>query len=200
MNIFINPQSDKGAPVLQAKPSGSPISQLRFKRGSSVPLTVTLVGVTEAGNLRIGMKRRDRYESPLLVYATAAEPDEAEGSSNETAPCGVRFTLMLHVNSEELDDALGVGAGDSVDVPGAVAALTEVCWEEGEVGARTDMRSFRFESWWPPRLNVFSGGSSVQCCAFRNGGAALEPLDSGGRPALDALAGHHGHPRATPPS
>lgn len=72
--------------------------------------------------------------------------------------------------------------------------------QEGEVGARTDMRSFRFESWWPPRLNVFSGGSSVQCCAFRNGGAALEPLDSGGRPALDALAGHHGHPRATPPS
>ncbi len=28
-------------PVLQAKPSGSPISQLRFRRGSSVPLTVT---------------------------------------------------------------------------------------------------------------------------------------------------------------
>ena len=138
MNIFINPQSDKGAPVLQAKPSGSPISQLRFKRGSSVPLTVTLLGVTEAGNLRIGMKRRDRYESPLLVYATAAEPDEAEGSATETAPCGVRFTLMLHVNSEELDDALGVGAGDSVDVPGAVAALTEVCWEEGETTRISD--------------------------------------------------------------
>ena len=48
MNIYINPQSDKGAPVLQAKPTGSPISQLRFKRGSSVPLTVMLQGVTEA--------------------------------------------------------------------------------------------------------------------------------------------------------
>ena len=58
MNIYINPLSDKGAPVLQPKPSGSPISQLRFKRGSSVPLTVTLPGVEEASNLRIGMKRR----------------------------------------------------------------------------------------------------------------------------------------------
>ena len=87
MNIYINPQSDKGAPVLQAKPSGSPISQLRFKRGSSVPLTVMLLGVTEASNLRIGMKWRDRFESPLLAYACAAEVDEAEGSG-ETTPAG----------------------------------------------------------------------------------------------------------------
>ena len=78
MNIYINPLSDKGAPVLQTKPSGSPISQLRFKRGSSVPLTVTLLGVAEASNLRIGMKRRDRFESPLLVYATAAGANEDE--------------------------------------------------------------------------------------------------------------------------
>ena len=48
MNIFINPLSDKAAPMLQTKPTGSPISQLRFKRGSSVPLTVMLLGVTEA--------------------------------------------------------------------------------------------------------------------------------------------------------
>ena len=130
MNIFINPLSDKAAPVLQTKPSGSPISHLRFKRGSSVPLTVTLVGVTEAGNLRIGMKRRDRFESPLLAYAAAASPDKAEDSANETTPAGVRFTLLLHVNSEELDNALGVGAGDSADVPGAVPAVTEICWEE----------------------------------------------------------------------
>ena len=129
MNIFINPLSDKAAPVLQTKPSGSPISHLSFKRGSSVPLTVTLVGVTEAGNLRSGMKRRDRFESPHLAYAAAATPDEAEGSS-ETTPTGVRFTLLLHVNSEELDNALGVGAGDSADVPGAVPAVTEICWEE----------------------------------------------------------------------
>ncbi len=196
MNIFINPQSDKGAPVLQAKPSGSPISQLRFKRGSSVPLTVTLLGVTEAGNLRIGMKRRDRYESPLLVYATAAEPDEAEGSSNETAPCGVRFTLMLHVNSEELNEALGVG--DSVDVPGAVAALTEVCWEEGEVGARTAMRIFRVESWRSPRLNVFRAGGG-QCRALRNGGAALDPLDSGVKaPAVRLEINRSIHHRTSP--
>ena len=99
MNIFITPHSAKGAPVLQAKPSGSPISHLRFKRGSSVPLTVTLVGVTEAGNLRIGMKRRDRYESPLLAYAAAATPDEAEGSG-ETSPAGVSFTLLLHERDE----------------------------------------------------------------------------------------------------
>lgn len=51
------------------------------------------------------------------------------------------------------------------------------------------MRSFRLESWRSPRLNVFSGGVGVQCCAPRNGGTAL-----------DALAGHHGHPRAAPPS
>ncbi len=92
MNIYINPLSDKGAPVLQAKVSGTPISLLRFKRGSSVPLTVTLPGEMEAGNLRIGMKRRDRFESPLLAYACAAEVDEAEGSG-ETTPAGVRFTL-----------------------------------------------------------------------------------------------------------
>ena len=78
MNIFINPLSDKAAPVLQTKPSGSPISHLRFNRGSSVPLTVTLVSETEAGNLRIGMKRRDRYESPLLAYACAAGANEDE--------------------------------------------------------------------------------------------------------------------------
>lgn len=86
MNIYINPQSDKGAPVLQAKPSGSPISQLRFKRGSSVPLTVTLVGVAEAGNLRIGMKRRDRFESPVLAYAVAAELDKASSVGAGNVP------------------------------------------------------------------------------------------------------------------
>lgn len=99
MNIFINPLSDKAAPVLQTKPSGSPISHLRFKRGSAVPLTVTLLGVTEASNLRIGMKRRDRYESPLLAYAAAATPDEAEGSG-ETTPAGARFTFTPHERDE----------------------------------------------------------------------------------------------------
>ncbi len=96
MNIYINPQSDKAAPVLQTKPSGSPISHLRFKRGSSVPLTVTLLGVTEAGNLRIGMKRRERFESPLLAYATATGVDEPE----EGAPARARFTLTPHERGE----------------------------------------------------------------------------------------------------
>ena len=96
MNIFINPLSDKAAPVLQTKPSGSPISLLRFKRGSSVPLTVTLLGVTEAGNLRIGMKRLamhncgkgakyTRGRGPLELVYTESCPDHSAALKREYA-------------------------------------------------------------------------------------------------------------------
>ena len=42
MNIRITPYSAKGAPALQAKPSGSPISHLRFKRGAQTNRLATI--------------------------------------------------------------------------------------------------------------------------------------------------------------
>lgn len=125
--IYINPE--KAPAALQSKANGTPLSALRLKRGAMVPIRVVLLGVSEASNLRLGVKSKGGYEDELLLFASAAE-----GESTEE---GLSFVLNLEVNSTQLDSALQVGSGME-NAPAALAAITEFSWMEGGELRMTD--------------------------------------------------------------
>ncbi len=116
MNIYLNPASTP--PAVQLKVNGSPLSSMRLKRGAVVPLSVTLMGVQEAANLRLGIKAS--YEGDLLAFANAAAGTPTDD--------GICFELSLHVHSAALSTALHVGNAES-----ALSKLTcvaEFAWQE----------------------------------------------------------------------
>lgn len=125
--IYINPE--KAPAALQSKANGTPLSALRLKRGATVPIRVILLGVSEASNLRLGVKSKGGYEDELLLFASAAE-----GESTEE---GLSFVLNLVVNSTQLDAALQVGSGVE-NAPATLAAITELSWVENDTQRITD--------------------------------------------------------------
>lgn len=150
MDIFINTK-DKAAPLLFSRPTCSPFTMLRYKRGGDVPLRVTLIGVSNANYLRVGIKRKGNYETPLLAYAEAAQPASTSGGN-------CVFNLTLRVASAEIDRLLNVSSGDgSGSVPDSlpdngegclfgceaarnafIPAETEISWMEGDTTRTTD--------------------------------------------------------------
>lgn len=131
MDIFIN-TADKAAPLLQAKPCGTPFTSLRYKRGGDVPMTVTLLGVKTASGVRVGLKQRDCYEAPMLAYAEAEQPS---GTSPEGDP---QFSIVLRVAGEEIDRLLAVGQGSDEPAPAIIPAETEICWQEDGLSRTSD--------------------------------------------------------------
>ena len=125
--IYINPE--KAPAALQAKANGAALSALRLKRGATMPISVVLLGVSEASNLRMGVKSKGGYEDELLLLASANE--------GEVSAEGVMFTLNVEVNSLQLDVALQVGSG-SENAPATLAAITEFSWVEDEELRITD--------------------------------------------------------------
>lgn len=125
--IYINPE--KAPAALQSKANGTPLAALRLKRGATVPIRVVLLGVSEASNLRLGVKNKGGYEDELLLFASAAE-----GESTEE---GLSFVLNLEVNSLQLDAALQVGSGVE-NAPATLAAITEFSWVENDTQRITD--------------------------------------------------------------
>ena len=125
--IYINPE--KAPAALQSKANGTPLAALRLKRGAMVPIRVVLLGVSEASNLRLGVKSKGGYEDELLLFASAAE-----GESTEE---GLSFVLNLEVNSSQLDAALQVGSGVE-NAPATLAAITEFSWVENDTQRITD--------------------------------------------------------------
>ncbi len=116
MNLYINPSSTP--PAVQLKASSSPISSMRLKRGAVVPLNVTLMGVENATDLRLGIKAS--YEGDLLALAWA---DAGTLTDN-----GICFELPLHVQSEALDSALHVG--DAESPLSKLTCMAEFAWVE----------------------------------------------------------------------
>lgn len=119
LTIYVNAGTSPAA--LLSKPSGSPISALRLKRGATVPLSVILLGVEEASGLRFGTKAKNDFEGELLLFAEAAEGTPTEG--------GVAFNMEVVVNSDTLNALLLLGSGNAA--PASVAAISEFSWMEG---------------------------------------------------------------------
>ncbi len=120
MNIYLNPASTP--PAVQLKVNSSPLASLRLKRSSVVPLSVTLMGVQEATDLRLGIKAS--YEGDLLALAWA--------SSGTPTDNGLCFELALHVHSAALNTALRVG--DAESTLSKLNCVAEFAWlENGEL-------------------------------------------------------------------
>ncbi len=116
MNLFLNPATTP--PAIQLKSNGSPISMMRLKRGAEVPLTVTLLGVQEATNLRLGIKATHEGDVLALAAAETGTPGEE----------GMTFSLSLVLRSAALDAALRVGEETSL---AKLSAMAEFVWQEG---------------------------------------------------------------------
>ncbi len=118
MNLYINSASTP--PSVQLKANSSPISSMKLKRGAVVPLSVTLMGVQEASNLRFGIK--SSYEGDMLALAWADT-----GTPTENGLC---FELALRVNSTALDAALHVG--DLASSLSKLTCMAEFAWVEND--------------------------------------------------------------------
>lgn len=125
--IYINPE--KAPAALQSKANGAALSALRPRRGATILISVVLLGVTEASNLRMRIKSKGGYEEDLLLLTSASEGEASEN--------GIVFTINVEVNSAQLDEALQVGSG-SENAPATLAAITEFSWVEGEELRITD--------------------------------------------------------------
>ncbi len=117
MNLFLNSASTP--PAVQLKANGSPLASMRLKRGAVVPLSVTVLGVTNATNLRFGIK--SAHEGEMLALAAA--------DSGTAADNGTTFTLSLEVRSNALDAALHVG--DAASSLSKLVCMAEFAWTEG---------------------------------------------------------------------
>lgn len=116
--LFINPTVCPAA--IQQKPTGSPISLLRLKRGATVRFSVTVLGRSAASKLKIGIKAKDDYEGTLLALAISNEGTETE--------YGTRFEITLNMTSDELNRAMGLGS--SAQAPSKLACVAEFSWME----------------------------------------------------------------------
>lgn len=126
ISLFINPATTPA--TVQQKPTGSPLSTLRLKRGATVNFSFTILSVSSASHLKLGIKAKDNYEGELLALATAAD-----GTATEE---GIRFELTLTVGSDALNTAFGVGSGGRSSA--VLPCVAELTWEEDGVVRMTD--------------------------------------------------------------
>lgn len=118
-SIYINPEKSPAA--LTARPNGAVLSNLRLKRGATVPLTVVVLGDSEITDLRFGVKLKNEYEEELLIFARSEQ--------GEVTDEGTAFQLLVQVASANLDSAFGVGSGQQ-QTPATLAAICEFGWVE----------------------------------------------------------------------
>lgn len=120
VTIYINPSSTPAA--LQSTTSGTRLTQLRLKRGATVRFSVVLMGVSSAAALKLGIKAKDDYEGGLLLLA--------EAPTGTVTHDGMQFELELTASSVQLNESMGVGAGDAGS--STLPCIAEFSWLEGE--------------------------------------------------------------------
>ena len=120
----------------------SPVTSLKFKRGDAATLEVVFLadGTTAAHlgdpanvELHFGVKPRGRYDGDYLVH-TSTWTLPAAGAVNPVYRCSPSF------NTEELNDALGVGSATGTEFPELVL-MGEITWRVGAADP-TSTRTF----------------------------------------------------------
>lgn len=120
----------------------NPVTSLRFKRGDAATLEVVFLadGTTAAHlgdpanvELHFGVKLRGRYDGGYLVH-TSAWTMPAAGVVNPVYRCSPSF------NTEELNDALGVGSETGTEFP-EITLMGEITWRAG-AAEPTSTRTF----------------------------------------------------------
>jgi len=120
----------------------NPVTSLRFKRGDAATIEVVFLadGTTAASlgdpanvELHFGVKSRGRYDGGYLVH-TSAWTMPAAGVVNPVYRCSPSF------NTEELNDALGVGSATGTEFP-EITLMGEITWRAG-AAEPTSTRTF----------------------------------------------------------
>ena len=120
----------------------NPVTSLRFKRGDAATLEVVFLAdgttVAELANpanleMHFGVKARGRYDGDYLVH-TSAWTLPSYGAVNPVYRCSPSF------NTEELNDALGVGSATGTEFPELVL-MGEITWRVGAADP-TSTRTF----------------------------------------------------------
>ena len=110
---------------------GSSVSQLKFKRGTTVPLEVVFAdsaAAADVARLRVGVKLAGKFDDLLVVAdETDAKTLNADGT--------VSFALKLTFDATAIDAALNVNASAADDLASAAFAV-EFEWENA-AGERT---------------------------------------------------------------
>ena len=120
----------------------NPVTSLRFKRGDAATLEVVFLAdgttVAELANpanleMHFGVKARNGYDEQYLVH-TSAWTLPSYGAVNPVYRCSPSF------NTEELNDALGVGSATGTEFPELVL-MGEITWRVGAADP-TSTRTF----------------------------------------------------------
>lgn len=130
LSASLNAKTDATG-VLQVYNSsfGAGISQLKFKRGATVPLEFVFTDAAvadEIAKLRFGVKLAGRFDDVPVVVAETDDSEFAVGADGTTT-----FTLKLTFDAAVIDAALGVNSDAGDDVASA-AFVAELEWENAD--------------------------------------------------------------------
>lgn len=141
--LSVRTAADGALQVFSASGGGA-ISQLRFKRGTTVPLTVLFPleeipadGAPAKGvpaEMTFAVKLSGKYDDALVLRASSTEAEKpATGADAGFA----RFEMKAEISSSLIDAALGVGGNGTADDLDAAAFMTEISWTnaDGETSA-----------------------------------------------------------------
>lgn len=124
---------EEGVLRVYSQGSSGTVSELIFKRGTTVNFDVVVCGNDIDDNtvaaLRFGVKLKGKYDDVLVVSAEASGPGEA-------VELGRQFSLSCTFDSAVIDTALAVNSDASDDIESA-SFIAEIAWENtaGEVTA-----------------------------------------------------------------
>ena len=133
-----------GALQVFSASGGGAVSQLRFKRGTTVPLTVLFPleeipadGAPAKGvpaEMTFAVKLSGKYDDALVLRASSTE---AETPSTGEDAGFARFEMKAEISSSLIDAALGVGGNGTADDLESAAFMTEISWTnaDGETSA-----------------------------------------------------------------
>ena len=133
-----------GALRVYSSSFGSGISSLRFKRGTTVPLTVLFPleeipadGADAKGvpsEMTFAVKLSGKYDDVLVLRASSTEATTP--STGEDAGFA-RFEMKAEIASSLIDDALGVGGNGTADDIESASFMAELSWTnaDGETSA-----------------------------------------------------------------
>ena len=134
--LSVRTAADGALQVFSASGGGA-VSQLRFKRGTTVPLTVLFplaAGETAPAAMNFAVKLSGKYDDVLVLRATATEATTP--STGEDAGFA-RFDMKAEIASSLIDAALGVGGNGTADDLESASFMAELSWTnaDGETSA-----------------------------------------------------------------
>ena len=131
--LSVRTAADGALQVFNASGGGA-VSQLRFKRGTTVPLTVLFplaAGETAPAAMNFAVKLSGKYDDVLVLRATATEATTP--STGEDAGFA-RFDMKAEIASSLIDAALGVGGNGTADDLESASFMAELAWKARVVG------------------------------------------------------------------